>query len=210
MEEESRQGSCYTSFLHTMNRLMCCLQCCVPFFTRNVLAPAAQSLGAEGFSDVITEGARVAVILTSVEIDRALDDDDEANNAEHQQLPAEILAAANMAKDAIRTTEEAAMIFLPAIIDSCIAKPGDDQLKPYIESLVASGADFTADLLVSGVNALEGVAYNALIMRENIENSFTTTNEDYAAEESEFNGVRIDTEALFYIGLAVLMFSQSN
>jgi hypothetical protein len=102
------------------------------------------------------------------------------------------------------------MIFLPAIIDSCIAKPGDDQLKPYIESLVASGADFTADLLVSGVNALEGVAYNALIMRENIENSFTTTNEDYAAEESEFNGVRIDTEALFYIGLAVLMFSQSN
>ncbi len=210
MEEEPRQGSCYTSFLHTMNRLMCCLQCCVPFFTRNVLAPAAQSIGAEGFSDVISEGARVAVIVAHVEIERALDDDEEANNAAHQQLPAEILTAADMAKDVVRTLEEAAMIFLPTVIDRCIAKPGDDQLKPYIESLVASGADVTADLLVSGVNAFEDVAYNTIVMRENIENSFTTTNEDYAAEESEFNGVRIDPEVLLYIGLAAFsIFSQS-
>jgi hypothetical protein len=205
MPEEPRQGSCYTSFLHGMNRFMCCLQCFLPFIGRNIVEPVADALNIEELGDNITEGLRATVIVASVELERQIDDDQEANNIEHQQLPDWVLKTADATKDAIRTIEAGTMIFVPSIVDKCIVKQGDDQLKPYIESLVTTATRAAADAGVAGVNALEDMAYNAIILGEDIGDSFTTTTESYLAEEeSELNGVRIDIEALMPIGLAAL------
>jgi hypothetical protein len=205
MPEEPRQESCYTSFLHGMNRLMCCLQCFLPFIGRNIVEPVAEALNIEELGDNITEGLRATVIVASVELEREMDDNQEANNIAHQQLPDWVLKAADATKDAIRTIEGGVKIFAPSLVEKCIVKPGDDQLKPYIESLVITTAGVVADAGVAGVNALEDMAYNAIILGEDIGDSFTTTTESYLAEEeSELNGVRIDIEALMPIGLAAL------